>query len=159
MLKNIENFWNISPLKIYFHYLCFFLFKIALNICKFTNLYVTLVVPVNGGLSTWSAWSECSADCDGGTRTKTRTCTDPAPAYGGNGCGADNELTGTCNNQNCPGKLHFNCHTGLLLLCWIYFRRLQKKRGPLIFSILFFIRIFGNYKLNRKPMRSFGGSR
>ena len=42
--------------------------------------------PVDGG---WSAWSQCSAsDCNtGGTRT--RSCTNPAPACGGQDCTGD----------------------------------------------------------------------
>lgn len=50
--------------------------------------------PVDGG---WSAWSACSADCGGGTQT--RTCTNPAPANGGADCeGPD---TQACNTQPC----------------------------------------------------------
>lgn len=50
--------------------------------------------PVNGG---WTAWSACSASCNGGTRT--RSCNNPAPAFGGAPCsGADSEA---CNTQAC----------------------------------------------------------
>ena len=52
-------------------------------------------LPVNGGWST--AWSACSASCNGGTRT--RSCNNPAPAFGGAPCsGADSEA---CNTQAC----------------------------------------------------------
>ena len=51
-------------------------------------------VPVNGG---WSAWGSCSVSCGGGT--KTRTCTNPAPANGGTVCsGASSQA---CNTQAC----------------------------------------------------------
>jgi hypothetical protein len=56
----------------------------------------TNAVPVNGG---WSAWSTCSATCDGGTQT--RTCTNPAPTNGGVTCSGINWQR--CNTQSCSG--------------------------------------------------------
>ena len=52
-------------------------------------------LPVNGGWS--NSWSACSASCNGGTRT--RSCNNPAPAFGGAPCsGSDSEA---CNPQAC----------------------------------------------------------
>ena len=49
--------------------------------------------PVDGG---WSAWSQCSAnDCNAGG-TRTRSCTNPAPACGGQDCTGD-------SSQACTG--------------------------------------------------------
>ena len=53
--------------------------------------------PVNGG---YSAWSACSQTC--GTGTQTRTCTSPAPAFGGANCSALGPASQTCNTQPCP---------------------------------------------------------
>lgn len=85
--------------------------------------------PRDGSVSSWSAWSgytygawsafsSCSASCGGGTqsrtrdgtRTRSRTCTNPTPDYGGIDC--VDSLTGSettsfsesqaCNTQDCP---------------------------------------------------------
>ncbi|KAL5268608.1 hypothetical protein ACHWQZ_G002453 [Mnemiopsis leidyi] len=58
--------------------------------------------PVDGGYSDYGDWSECSAKCGGGTKTKTRTCTNPAPANGGADCVGDSTLTRECNKRACP---------------------------------------------------------
>jgi len=51
--------------------------------------------PVNGG---WSSWSACTKACGGGTQT--RTCTNPAPAYGGADCSGSSSQS--CNTGACP---------------------------------------------------------
>lgn len=60
-----------------------------------TNITIaTPAQPVNGG---WSDWTTCSANCGGGTQT--RTCTNPAPANGGANCSGANSQS--CNTQAC----------------------------------------------------------
>jgi|GEM_PF-6132901 len=56
----------------------------------------TCQMPVNGG---WSDWSVCSVSCGGGTQT--RTCTNPAPVYGGNDCQGSSSQG--CNTHSCGG--------------------------------------------------------
>uniref|UniRef100_A0A7M5TX24 Hemicentin-1 n=1 Tax=Clytia hemisphaerica TaxID=252671 RepID=A0A7M5TX24_9CNID len=59
--------------------------------------------PVNGGLSEWSTPSSCSVTCGEGEATQTRTCTNPAPAHGGNDCEGDRKRTVKCNAPKlCP---------------------------------------------------------
>lgn len=55
--------------------------------------------PVDGSSTDSGEWSECSADCGGGTQTRTRTCT---PANGGAECdGQANPESQPCNIQPC----------------------------------------------------------
>ena len=65
---------------------------------------ITLLIQVDGGWSDDDAWSECSADCGGGIQTRTRTCTNPAPANGGADCVGEATETQNCNTDPCPGK-------------------------------------------------------
>lgn len=52
------------------------------------NLRVILkeVCVINGGYTAWSTWSECSATCGDGFKTRSRNCTNPEPAGGGKNC-------------------------------------------------------------------------
>ena len=64
--------------------------------------------PVNGGWSDWSAWSACSALCN---QTRTRTCTNPAPANGGADCSGPSTETQTCTGGACvqpPGSFNLS---------------------------------------------------
>ena len=67
---------------------------------------------VNGDWSEWSNYSECSSTCGNGTKTRNRTCNNPAPKFGGAEClMTDNTTTALnetqeswCKNKECPGK-------------------------------------------------------
>ncbi|XP_078591867.1 SCO-spondin-like [Branchiostoma floridae x Branchiostoma japonicum] len=57
------------------------------------------------GWSSWSAWSTCTASCDGGQKTRARACTSPAPQDGEDFCEGGTEggiETVLCNTQQCP---------------------------------------------------------
>jgi hypothetical protein len=59
------------------------------------------LAPINGGFSAWSAWGSCTVTCGGGTQIRTRTCTNPTPAFGGAGCSGSTSETQSCNTQSC----------------------------------------------------------
>lgn len=60
--------------------------------------------PVHGGYTTWSSFTNCTKTCGGGIRIRTRNCTNPPPAYGGDNCSRlgsslDSQI---CNDNPCP---------------------------------------------------------
>ncbi|XP_066440797.1 SCO-spondin-like [Eleutherodactylus coqui] len=57
--------------------------------------------PVNGTWSHWGEWSVCDAECQGGTRSRTRKCEDPPPKNGGLPCAGEPVQTESCNLQPC----------------------------------------------------------
>jgi len=46
----------------------------------------------------------CSATCGGGDQIKTRSCNNPAPAFGGAVCVGIAEASQKCNTNPCPGR-------------------------------------------------------
>lgn len=60
-------------------------------------------VPVNGAWSCWSTWSPCSSSCGGGHYQRTRTCSNPPPASGGDICIGLHTEEALCNTHACEG--------------------------------------------------------
>ena len=58
---------------------------------------------VDGDWDTWSQWGPCSVSCGPGQQTKSRTCTNPAPAHGGQACTGNSTDIQSCNDAVCPG--------------------------------------------------------
>ena len=65
----------------------------------------TIYVSVDGVWADWGDYGGCSATCDaGGTKTRSRTCSNPAPAHNGQECAGDASDTTSCNTDiPCPG--------------------------------------------------------
>lgn len=56
-----------------------------------------------------SVWSECSASCDTGLKTRQRKCNNPVPSSGGLYCEGSVENIVLCNQQQCQRKNYFKC--------------------------------------------------
>ncbi|XP_063693307.1 semaphorin-5B-like [Bolinopsis microptera] len=59
-------------------------------------------VPIHGGYSDYTDYGDCSKVCGGGTKTRTRTCTNPVPQHEGDECVGDASEDTDCNEQPCP---------------------------------------------------------
>ena len=59
----------------------------------------------DGGWSDFGEWTACSATCGGGNQTRTRSCSNPAPAFGGADCVGDAEDNQKCNTEECAGRI------------------------------------------------------
>ncbi|XP_065653689.1 A disintegrin and metalloproteinase with thrombospondin motifs adt-1-like isoform X2 [Hydra vulgaris] len=62
------------------------------------------ICPVNGKWSLWSSWSACSQPCNGGVKSRFRSCSNPTPKYGGLNCNGKNKKIHKCNLQKCQSR-------------------------------------------------------
>ena len=60
---------------------------------------------MDGGWSEFEEWSACDKICGGGSQIRARTCTNPAPEYGGAECMGPSVEPRACNEEFCPGDL------------------------------------------------------
>ncbi|XP_049644063.1 A disintegrin and metalloproteinase with thrombospondin motifs 14 [Suncus etruscus] len=58
---------------------------------------------LDGGWSSWSRFGSCSRSCGGGVRSRSRSCDNPPPAYGGRPCQGPMFQYQVCNGDECPG--------------------------------------------------------
>lgn len=57
---------------------------------------------VDGAWTEWSDSGTCSKTCGTGIQLRTRSCTNPAPQYGGDYCSGNNREERTCRRITCP---------------------------------------------------------
>ncbi|XP_069738785.1 LOW QUALITY PROTEIN: SCO-spondin-like [Phaenicophaeus curvirostris] len=74
-----------------------------------------LACPVSGAWGPWGPWSPCEVPCGGGSRRRTRSCTDPPPKNGGRGCPGGALQSQPCNLLPCRGGAGCRCPSGLFL--------------------------------------------
>ncbi|XP_062517870.1 coadhesin-like [Corticium candelabrum] len=58
--------------------------------------------PLDGGWSSWSAFSPCTKSCGGGIKQTFRQCNNPTPRYDGLYCVGLSQKNCECNKQPCP---------------------------------------------------------
>eukprot|EP00800_Vazella_pourtalesii_P020926 TRINITY_DN758_c0_g1_i10.p1 TRINITY_DN758_c0_g1~~TRINITY_DN758_c0_g1_i10.p1 ORF type:complete len:693 (-),score=112.26 TRINITY_DN758_c0_g1_i10:1057-3135(-) len=60
----------------------------------------------DGAWGSWDTWSQCSAECGTGTRTRSRRCDSPEPTAGGNDCEGESDENENCNFHTCIVPVH-----------------------------------------------------
>ena len=58
----------------------------------------------NGNWGEWGSYGSCSVSCGDGTKSRTRSCSNPTPFGGGSDCSGSSSESVSCNNGACPGK-------------------------------------------------------
>ena len=64
---------------------------------------LSVLLTVDGQWSNWTNWTTCSKTCGTGQQQRTRTCSNPPPAHGGNQCTGQAQETQDCNTHSCAG--------------------------------------------------------
>ncbi|XP_059162099.1 LOW QUALITY PROTEIN: uncharacterized protein LOC131945116 [Physella acuta] len=64
----------------------------------------------NGLWAIWGGWSQCSEPCGIGNTVRDRTCTDPAPIYGGEPCDGQGSEVQTCYGGPCLDEDDYGIH-------------------------------------------------
>lgn len=65
---------------------------------------LVIFITVDGVWASWGSYGACTVTCGGGTQERQRTCTNPAPQYGGANCPGSTVSSQACNTQNCPSE-------------------------------------------------------
>ena len=74
-----------------------------------TVILHTYLCLTDGAWGSWDTWSQCSAECGTGTRTRSRRCDSPEPTAGGNDCEGESDENENCNFHTCIGNHGCSC--------------------------------------------------
>ena len=77
------------------------------KIMRFSHHVLLYIISVDGGFTDWTPLDTCTVTCGGGTQNRTRSCTNPAPQYGGASCVGDTFGQQSCNTQVCS-SMYYN---------------------------------------------------
>lgn len=113
MMQGFLSFLPHFPLCFIFLYsFLFFILYVSFNTFLFVFLIsVLLPLSVHGQWAEWSEWSECDAECGGGLKIRSRSCSNPPPKNGGKECEGMTMQTQSCNTHRCGTGT--DSHTGV----------------------------------------------
>ena len=80
---------------------------------------IIIITFADGNWTRWSPWSQCSRRCGGGVQTRSRSCTNPQPAFGGSYCDGRSLEKRPCNSQECWGT-HITVLPNLLMIMLLF---------------------------------------
>ena len=74
---------------------------VPLLLAHFFLIFFNITEAIDGGWSAFGEWSKCNSTCGHEEKTKYRTCSKPAPAYGGATCYGSPTETDDCGHNPC----------------------------------------------------------
>ena len=75
-----------------------------LSSAQYDNIFLRTISSENGIWCAWKEWSECSAPCGIGKKSRQRECNCPAPQFGGQICKGESAVEADCFEKNCASK-------------------------------------------------------
>ena len=87
-----------------FFYFNKFTFDSDSNENSFRFMHVLEAPGVDGGWGEWGSWSDCTASCGVGSKSRSRECTAPAKSGTGADCVGESAASEACEIAACPGR-------------------------------------------------------
>lgn len=98
-------------------------------------LLICVFVPVDGGWTPWSVWSDCSVTCGHGTQIRSHACINPPPRNNGSDCLGPERERRDCPNLPCLG-LFTDFLLFIIMLYWHYTYFIQSTVTQLRFVVV-----------------------